>query len=171
MSVLIGISACAPAFEINGIPIPNATSTFEATQEVTEFREDGNPVIRLISGPKRYTVCAVARAPIAVLDAEVPVADVSNYFVVKVEDGRDLSNCLMESLKTEAQEKTQNSPTVYVARMPRCRSGRKEVVTQRDDGPYYSGCTKTAHWLSRSHPRHPQRPQSPGWLCRSRGRP
>lgn len=61
-----------------------------------------NSVVHLISEPKRYTVRDVARAPIAVLDAELPVADVLNQFVVQVEDGREFSNCLMESLKTTA---------------------------------------------------------------------
>lgn len=100
---------------------------------MTEFREGGNAVIRPISGPKRYTVCAVARARMAVLDAELPVAEVPNRFIVKVEDGCERGNCLMESLKTAGAGETQNSPTAYIASMLRCRSGRKDYRKRWND--------------------------------------
>jgi hypothetical protein len=99
------VASCVRGVELNGIPIQNANSTFEITREVTEFREGGAPGIRLIPGLKRYTACVVADAPIAVLDAELPVIDTPSPFTVKVEDGREFSNCLVHSLKTGEVEK------------------------------------------------------------------
>jgi len=43
----------------------------------------------------------VATAPVAVLDAELPVADTPDRFTVGIEDGRQFSRCLLASLKTD----------------------------------------------------------------------
>ena len=61
--------ACAADVSINGTVVPKATSTVEATQDTTEFRSGGDPAISLLPGSKRYTVCVIAPAPVAVLDA------------------------------------------------------------------------------------------------------
>lgn len=86
---------------INGVVVPKATSTMDETQDVTEFRAGGDPAILLLPGAKRYGVCVVATAPVAVLDAELPLADTPDRFIVKVEDGREFSRCLLASLKAD----------------------------------------------------------------------
>jgi hypothetical protein len=66
----------AGAVELNGVPIPKAVSTLEASQAIREFLDAGDPSIRLIPGSRRYNVCIAAPSRIPVLDAELPLADV-----------------------------------------------------------------------------------------------
>ena len=54
-----------------------------------------------LPGAKRYGVCVVATAPVAVLDAELPLGDTPDRFTVKIEDGREFGRCLLASLKTD----------------------------------------------------------------------
>jgi hypothetical protein len=93
--------ACAADVSIDGTVVPRASSTVEATQDVTEFRSGGDPAISLIPGSKRYTVCVITSAPVVVLDAELPLADTPDRFTVGIEDGRQFSRCLLASLKAD----------------------------------------------------------------------
>jgi imidazole glycerol phosphate synthase subunit HisF len=109
-SLLVALSAAvlhpsvtrgADDVSINGVAVPKATSTMDGTQDVSEFRAGGDPTILLFPGAKRYGVCLVAAAPVAVLDAELPLSDSPDRFTVKTEDGREFSRCLLASLKTD----------------------------------------------------------------------
>jgi len=86
---------------IDGSPVPKASSTIDSTQDVIEFREGGNPNIALVPGLKRFAVCVIAPAPIAALDAELPLGDPPTRFTVRVEDGREFGQCLLANLKAE----------------------------------------------------------------------
>jgi len=46
-------------------------------------------------------VCVAAQAPLTLFDAKLPTSDTPSRFVVKVEDGREFSQCLLASLKTD----------------------------------------------------------------------
>lgn len=85
---------------VNGTSLPYAVSFIDATVEVVEFRDGSNPnVVKLIPGAKRYTVCIASRVPVRVFDEELPVADTPDRFTVRVEDGRELSGCVLAGLK------------------------------------------------------------------------
>ncbi len=83
---------------VNGVIVPKAASTVEVTQDLIEFREGGETHPRLLVGAKRYGVCVVAPAPVAVLDAELPRADAVTRMTVQIEDGRAFAGCLVASL-------------------------------------------------------------------------
>jgi hypothetical protein len=86
---------------VDGAAVPKASSTIDNSQDVIEVQAGGSEGIVLVPGRKRYAVCLVAPAPIAVLDAELPLGSDSKRFAVKVEDGRQFANCLLASLKAE----------------------------------------------------------------------
>lgn len=46
-------------------------------------------------------MCVAAQAPLTLFDAKLPTSDTPSRFVVKVEDGREFSQCLLASLKTD----------------------------------------------------------------------
>ena len=98
---LIAFLARAADVSVNGAIVPKATSTIDSTQDITEFRVGGDPAIRLLPASKRYGVCVVAPAPVAVLDGELPVADSPDRFTVQVEDGRTFGRCVLASLKAD----------------------------------------------------------------------
>jgi hypothetical protein len=86
---------------VNGAVVPKASSSIDSTQDVIEFRDGGNPNILLIPGLKRFAVCVIAPAPIAMLDAELPLGVTPSRFTVRVEDGREFGQCLLANLKAE----------------------------------------------------------------------
>jgi hypothetical protein len=90
----------AGAVKLNGAPIPNAEALVEATPDLGEQR-DSAPADGPAAGPRRYGVCIVAPAPIAVLDAEEPRRDEPGRYTVTVEDGRQLGNCVVASLTSD----------------------------------------------------------------------
>jgi hypothetical protein len=94
-------SAAGAEVAVDGVAVPKATSTIDSSQDVIEFQEGGGGGVALVPGRKRYGVCLVAPAPIAALDAELPLAADVTRFVVTVEDGRQFSQCLLASLKAE----------------------------------------------------------------------
>ena len=98
--ILLPLAAGAEV-AVNGAAVPKASSTIDSSQDVVEVQEGGGGGILLVPGRKRYAVCLVAPAPIAALDAELPLGDDVTRFIVKVEDGRQFSQCLLASLKAE----------------------------------------------------------------------
>lgn len=85
-----------PQVVLNGLPLFQAVSSLKATVDLVEYRDGSDPdVVRLLPGPKRFTVCILSRGPVKMLDAELPLADVPDRFTVEVEDGRELSGCLL----------------------------------------------------------------------------
>jgi hypothetical protein len=105
IAVLATAMAAAPAAHagtvaVNGVTLPRALGSVEATIDVTEFRDGNDPtVIRLVAGSKRYSVCVLTPDPVAVFDAELPLAASPDRFTVTVEDGREFSACLVERLE------------------------------------------------------------------------
>jgi hypothetical protein len=91
-------AAATGAVTLDGTALPKARSTIDARVDITEFRQGGDPAIRLLPGPKRYTACIVTPAPVSALDAVLPLGAPSPRFRVGVEDGRVFSDCLLASL-------------------------------------------------------------------------
>jgi len=97
--VTSGPAAAAGQVLVNGMPLPRALASIDASIDVTEFRDGNDPtIVRLIAGSKRYGVCVLTPDPVGVFDAELPVADSADHFAIVVEDGREFSSCLMQSL-------------------------------------------------------------------------
>ena len=87
---------------VNSVVAPKARSSIDSTQDVLELREGGNPnILLLVPSLKRFGVCVVSPAPIAALDAELPLDDTPSRFTVRVEDSREFGQCLLASLKAE----------------------------------------------------------------------
>jgi hypothetical protein len=103
-AALIAFTTVASAgdVEVNGVAISKAATTMEATQDIVEFRDGGDPVIRLIPASKRFAVCVVTQARMPVFDAELPVADTPDRFTIKTEDGREFARCLLAGLKVDS---------------------------------------------------------------------
>jgi len=106
LAVLLAIGgapswANAAGVTIDDTTIAHATSTMSNSIEITEYREGtDNGCPRLLAGCKRYAVCILSPAPIAVLDAEFPQSATATRFSVGVEDGREFSRCLLNTLNT-----------------------------------------------------------------------
>ena len=97
-----GVAETSGGVVLNGELIPYSSASVDATIEVSEFRDGNDPlVVRLVPGTKRYGVCIVARGPVALLDAELPIPDSPDRFSVRIEDRREFGSCLLESLKLQ----------------------------------------------------------------------
>jgi hypothetical protein len=105
-------TAANAAVTLNGTALPQADARPDVTVGIVELRENGDPVIRLVPGLKRYGVSVVSKSPIATLEAELPVTSASARFSVGA-GGRTFRNCLVASL---ASDPLDNERLVYALR-------------------------------------------------------
>lgn len=92
----------AAAVTLDGVPVPKAVSGLSVDVDVTEYRDgtDPNQCPRLISGCAHPQVCLRTPTPVPVLDAQLAGATPS-HFLVGIENGRSLQQCVLESLNSE----------------------------------------------------------------------
>jgi len=100
------------AVTLNGTALPQADARPDVTVGIIEVRENGNPVIQLAPGLKRYGVSVVSKSPIAALEAELPITSTAARFSVAA-GGRTFRNCLVASLATDPLD---NERRVYALR-------------------------------------------------------
>jgi hypothetical protein len=89
-----------PRVTLNGAVVPGAQSSIDITVDITEFRQGGSPGATLLARGKHYHVSILTDRPVAVLDAELPVAATGTRFTVVVEDGREFLRCLVAGLRS-----------------------------------------------------------------------
>ncbi len=96
------VAAAAGAAEVtlDGVVVPQASSTMSIEVGITEFREGGEQCPRLLPGCPTLSVCIAAPAPVASLDAQLAGAAAAR-FAVGVEDGRAFARCVPTSLETK----------------------------------------------------------------------
>jgi len=97
--VLLAAVARAGDVTLDGVPLPESTSTVSIEREVTEFRElDVCP--RLLPGCTRALVCLAGPGPVAALDASLASAAPA-AMSIRIEDGRSFHACLPVSLESK----------------------------------------------------------------------
>ena len=95
-----GIPARAAEVTLDGVVVPQASSTMSIDVAITEYREGTEQCPRLLSGCPTLGVCIASPAPVASLDAQLAGAAPAR-FTVGVEDGRAFSRCVPASLETK----------------------------------------------------------------------
>jgi hypothetical protein len=85
---------------LNGVPLNNVESRPDVTVGVTEYRDGGSDIVRVLPGSKRYAVSLVARDAIPVLEAQLPLSATPARFTVVTENGRTFRNCLVAALSS-----------------------------------------------------------------------
>jgi hypothetical protein len=94
--------AAAAGVTLDGVPVPKAVSGLSVDVDVTEFRDGTDPSLcpRLIPGCAHPQVCLRTPLPVPVLDAQLAGAAPA-HFLVGIEDGRSLQQCVLKSLNSE----------------------------------------------------------------------
>jgi hypothetical protein len=100
LAVAAAASAGAAEVTLDGVVIPQASTTMSIDVPITEFREGGEQCPRLLPGCPKLEVCIAAPAPVALLDAQLAGAAPAR-FGVGVEDGRTFARCVPASLETK----------------------------------------------------------------------
>jgi hypothetical protein len=98
--ILAATAAGAADVTLDGVAIPNASTTIDVSVGITEYREGGEQCPRLLPGCAKLAVCVATPAPLASLDAQLAGAAPAR-FAVGAEDGRVFSRCVPESLETK----------------------------------------------------------------------
>jgi len=102
--VRTAVAGAAGTVTLDGMIVPKAMSSINASIDVTEFRDGtGGGCPRLLPGCARAQVCLNSPGLVAPLDAQL---DQSNgisqvRFTVGVEDGRQFARCLLVKLTVE----------------------------------------------------------------------
>ena len=96
-------TAGAAEVTLDGVVIPQASSTMSIEVGITEFRDGGEQCPRLLPGCPKLGVCIAAPAPVASLDAQLAGAAPAR-FAVGVEDGRTFGRCVPTSLDTKSSK-------------------------------------------------------------------
>lgn len=91
-----------PRVTLNGTVVPGAQSSIDIMIDIAEFREAGSPGATLLTRGKHYHVSILTDRPVAILDAELPVAAAGTRFTVVVEEGHEFLRCLVAGLKSGA---------------------------------------------------------------------
>jgi hypothetical protein len=100
---LLAAGARAGVVALDGVPLPEATSTVSIEREVTEYR-DLEVCPRLLPGCTRARVCLAGPGPVAALDASL-ASTTPAQMSVQIEDGRSFPECLPVSLESEPVHK------------------------------------------------------------------
>lgn len=93
---------------VDGIVVPKSFSSFEGAREVIEHKVIGDDnVERILALPGRralFGVCVITPTRVATLDAELQTQSGGPVrFKIRVEDGREFTQCLYRSLKAEGK--------------------------------------------------------------------